>query len=195
MEIYLKIGAALFGCVGFGWGVYYWLNENLLKPVAKFSVQLAESMKSIEAITKDYQILANLKANDDGTYEPLIQKLNDNQVLLQRIADVQEAKFELDHQAHFECDSSGFLIKANDKFCELLKLGKSDIVSYQWLQVVNEYQQQPFIDKWERFVKTGIDFTETVPLKNGHQLTICARKKPSNTKDARLILGTIKIAA
>jgi PAS domain-containing protein len=195
MDIYIKIGAIIFSAAGFGWGVYYWLNENILKPVSQFRNDLKKSMELIEGITKDYSTLANLKANEDGTYKPLIQTLNDNQVLLQRIADLQEAKFELDHQAHFECNGSGFLINANDEFCQLLNIDKSETYAYKWMGVILDAQQQPLIDKWERFVKNGFDFEERVKLKNGHALSICARKKPPTNKDARLIFGSVKIVA
>jgi PAS domain-containing protein len=195
MDIYLKIGGVIFSAALFGWGAYYWLNENILKPVTAFKADLAESKKMVQAIIKDYSELSNLKANEDGTYKPLIQKLNDNQILLQRIADVQEAKFELDHQGYFECNSSGFLINANDNFCELLKMDKSDCYAYKWMGVINDQQQEHFIEKWERFVRNGIDLNEEVRMKNGHNLMVSARKKPYSTKDARLILGTIKISA
>lgn len=195
MEIYLKIGGLVFSAALFGWGAYYWLNENILKPVTAFKVDLSESKKMVEAIIKDYSTLSNLKADEDGTYRPLIQKLNDNQVLLQRIADVQEAKFELDHQAYFECNSSGFLVNANENFCELLKIDKSDAYAYKWMSVINDQQQELFVDKWERFVRNGIDLNEEVRTKSGHNLVVSARKKPASTKEARLILGTVKLTA
>lgn len=195
MEIYLRIGGLLFGAALFGWGAYYWLNENILKPVSTFKSDLSKSKEMVEAILRDYTTLSNLKADEDGTYKPLIQKLNDNQVLLQRIADIQETKFELDHQALFECNSGGFLINANDKFCQLLNIDKSDTYAYKWMGVIVDAQQQKFIDKWEMFVRNGFDLQEELKLKNGHTLTVCAKKKPPTTKDARLILGTIKISA
>jgi PAS domain-containing protein len=195
MEIYLKIGGLVFSAALFGWGAYYWLNENILKPVTAFKVDLSESKKMVEAIIKDYSTLSNLKADEDGTYRPLIQKLNDNQVLLQRIADMQEVKFELDHQALFECNSSGFLVNANENFYHLLKLDKSDAYAYKWMSVINDQQQEIFVDKWERFVRNGIDLDEEVRTKNGYNITVSARKKPSSTKEARLILGTVKLTA
>jgi hypothetical protein len=138
-----------------------------------------------------FSVVKNLTDNTS----PIIQKIIEIHKIVEHMGMVQEAKFELEHQAYFECDSSGYLIKANDAFYRTLDLGKESAYGNQWMGFINSAMQDKFIEKWERLVNHGLEINEVVNGSKGIKYYITARRKPANTDQARVILGSISMAA
>ena len=176
--------------VGFwlGFTTYKWLKENVLDPIKEFKPELKQTMVEIQAMKKDFEVLNNLK--QDG-HSPIIDKIIETHDTVEKMAYIQEAKFELEQQAYFECNSNGHLVKANDAFYRLTKLSKEEALSHKWVGIISDAFQQNFLDQWERLMTNGIPINEEVPSKNGGRFLINVRKKPSDSKDVKVIIGSI----
>ena len=171
-----------------GWKVYEWLKINLIDPINEFKPELKKTMAEIQQIKKDFEILSNLKKEGNS---PIIDKIIETHNTVERMCMLTEAKFELDNQAYFECDSSGYLIRANEAFYNVLDIPKENSYGNQWMNVINDSFQDDFIDKWNRLVNGGLQINEAVVNKKGGKFVITARRKPNNQKEAKVILGSI----
>jgi PAS domain S-box-containing protein len=176
--------------VGFwlGFSTYKWLKENVLDPIKEFKPELKKTMAEIQEMKKDFEILSNLK--QDGK-SPIINQIIETHDTVQKMAYIQEAKFELEQQAYFECNSNGHLVKANNAFYRLTKLSKEEALSHKWVGIISDAFQQNFLDQWERLMTNGIPINEEVPSKNGGRFLINVRKKPSDSKEVKVIIGSI----
>ena len=180
--------------IGSGIGVvigvksYEWLKENVLDPIKEFKLELKQTMVEIQAMKKDFEILRNLKQEGKS---PIINQIIETHDTVQKMAYIQEAKFELEQQAYFECNSNGHLVKANNAFYRLTKLSKEEALSHKWVGIISDAFQQNFLDQWERLMTNGIPINEEVPSKNGGRFLINVRKKPSDSKEVKVIIGSI----
>lgn len=178
--------------VGFalGFGAYKWLKENVLDPLKEFKPELKAAMSEIQEIKKDFEVLSNLKKEGKS---PIIDRIIQTHEMVEHMAMVQEAKFELEQQAYFECNSNGHLVKANDAFYRITKMTKDEALSHKWVGVISDAFQQNFLDQWERLMTNGIPINEEVPAKTGGKYLINVRRKPSDTKDPKVIIGSISV--
>ena len=188
LDLYLKIGGVIVAIFLGGWKVYEWLKINLIDPINEFKPELKKTMAEIQQIKKDFEILSNLKKEGNS---PIIDKIIETHETVERMCMLTEAKFELDNQAYFECDSSGYLIRANEAFYNVLDIPKENSYGNQWMNVINDRFQDDFIDKWNRLVNGGLQINEAVVNKKGGKFVITARRKPNNQKEAKVILGSI----
>ncbi len=188
LDLYLKIGGVIVAIFLGGWKVYEWLKINLIDPINEFKPELKKTMAEIQQIKKDFEILSNLKKEGNS---PIIDKIIETHDTVERMCMLIEAKFELDNQAYFECDSSGYLIRANEAFYNVLDIPKENSYGNQWMNVINDSFQDDFIDKWNRLVNGGLQINEAVVNKKGGKFVITARRKPNNQKEAKVILGSI----
>jgi len=188
LDLYLKIGGVIVAIFLGGWKVYEWLKINLIDPINEFKPELKKTMAEIQQIKKDFEILSNLKKEGNS---PIIDKIIETHDTVEKMAYIQEAKFELEQQAYFECNSNGHLVKANDAFYRLTKLSKEEALSHKWVGIISDAFQQNFLDQWERLMTDGIPINEEVPSKNGGKFLINVRKKPSDSKDVKVIIGSI----
>jgi len=188
LDLYLKIGGVIVAIFLGGWKVYEWLEINLIDPIKEFKPELKKTMAEIQQIKKDFEILSNLKKEGNS---PIIDKIIETHNTVERMCMLTEAKFELDNQAYFECDSSGYLIRANEAFYNVLDIPKENSYGNQWMNVINDSFQDDFIDKWNRLVNGGLQINESVVNKKGGKFVITARRKPNNQKEAKVILGSI----
>jgi PAS domain-containing protein len=188
LDLYLKIGGVIVAIFLGGWKVYEWLKINLIDPINEFKPELKKTMAEIQQIKKDFEILSNLKKEGNS---PIIDKIIETHDTVERMCMLTEAKFELDNQAYFECDSSGYLIRANEAFYNVLDIPKENSYGNQWMNVINDSFQDDFIDKWNRLVNGGLQINEAVVNKKGGKFVITARRKPNNQKEAKVILGSI----
>ena len=188
LDLYLKIGGVIVAVFLGGWKVYEWLKVNLIDPINEFKPELKKTMAEIQQIKKDFEILSNLKKEGNS---PIIDKIIETHNKVERMCMLIEAKFELDNQAYFECDSSGYLIRANEAFYNVLDIPKENSYGNQWMNVINDSFQDDFIDKWDRLVNGGLQINEAVVNKKGGKFVITARRKPNNQKEAKVILGSI----
>ena len=188
LDLYLKIGGVIVAIFLGGWKVYEWLKINLIDPINEFKPELKKTMAEIQQIKKDFEILSNLKKEGNS---PIIDMIIETHDTVERMCMIQEAKFELDNQAYFECDSSGYLIRANEAFYNVLDIPKENSYGNQWMNVINDSFQDDFIDKWNRLVNGGLQINEAVVNKKGGKFVITARRKPNNQKEAKVILGSI----
>lgn len=183
----LKVIGSGIGVV-IGFKSYEWLKENVLDPIKEFKPELKQTMVEIQAMKKDFEILRNLKQEGKS---PIINQIIETHDTVQKMAYIQEAKFELEQQAYFECNSNGHLVKANDAFYRLTKLSKEEALSHKWVGIISDAFQQNFLDQWERLMTDGIPINEEVPSKNGGRFLINVRKKPSDSKEVKVIIGSI----
>ena len=183
----LKVIGSGIGVV-IGFKSYEWLKENVLDPIKEFKPELKQTMVEIQAMKKDFEILSNLKQEGKS---PIINQIIETHDTVQKMAYIQEAKFELDQQAYFECNSNGHLVKANNAFYRLTKLSKEEALSHKWVGIISDAFQQNFLDQWERLMTDGIPINEEVPSKNGGRFLINVRKKPSDSKEVKVIIGSI----
>lgn len=183
----LKVIGSGIGVV-IGFKSYEWLKENVLDPIKEFKPELKQTMVEIQAMKKDFEILRNLKQEGKS---PIINQIIETHDTVQKMAYIQEAKFELEQQAYFECNSNGHLVKANDAFYRLTKLSKEEALSHKWVGIISDAFQQNFLDQWERLMTNGIPINEEVPSKNGGRFLINVRKKPSDSKEVKVIIGSI----
>lgn len=174
--------------IGLGFGAYHKLKVNVLDPIKDFNTKLQTALEKIEKTSHNYEILNNLK--QDG-HSPIIDKIIETHETVEKMAYIQEAKFELEQQAYFECNSNGHLVKANDAFYRLTKLSREEALSHKWVGIISDAFQQNFLDQWERLMTNGIPINEEVPSKNGGKFLINVRKKPSDSKDVKVIIGSI----
>ena len=188
LDLYLKIGGVIVAIFLGGWKVYEWLKVNLIDPINEFKPELKKTMAEIQQIKKDFEILSNLKKEGNS---PIIDNIIETHDTVERMCMLIEAKFELDNQAYFECDSSGYLIRANEAFYNVLDIPKENSYGNQWMNVINDSFQDDFIDKWNRLVNGGLQINEAVVNKKGGKFVITARRKPNNQKEAKVILGSI----
>lgn len=188
LDLYFKIGGVIVAIFLGGWKVYEWLKINLLDPINEFKPELKKTMAEIQQIKKDFEVLSNLKKEGNS---PIIDKIIETHDTVERMCMIQEAKFELDNQAYFECDSSGYLIRANEAFYNVLDIQKENSYGNQWMNVINDSFQDDFIDKWSRLVNGGLQINEAVVNKKGSKFVITARRKPNNQAEAKVILGSI----
>ncbi len=188
LDLYLKIGGVIVAIFLGGWKVYEWLKINLIDPINEFKPELKKTMAEIQQIKKDFEILSNLKKEGNS---PIIDKIIETHDTVERMCMLIEAKFELENQAYFECDSSGYLIRANEAFYNVLDIPKENSYGNQWMNVINDSFQDDFIDKWNRLVNGGLQINEAVVNKKGGKFVITARRKPNNQKEAKVILGSI----
>lgn len=188
LDLYLKIGGVIVAIFLGGWKVYEWLKINLIDPINEFKPELQKTMLEIQQIKKDFEILSNLKKEGNS---PIIDKIIETHDTVERMSYLQECKFELENQAYFECDSSGYLIRANEAFYKVLDIPKENSYGNQWMNVISDSFQDGFLDKWNRLVNAGLQINEAVPNKRGGRYLITAMRKPNDQKDAKVILGSI----
>lgn len=179
------------GGVGFGFWLYRKLQVNVLDPLKEFKTELKTAMGEIQAVKSDFEVLSNLKNGNDI---PIIQQIIETHDAVKKLEHITEAKFELDQQAYFECNSNGHLVKANDAFYRVTKMTKDEALSHKWVGIISDAFQQNFLDKWERLMTNGIPINEEVPAKTGGKYLINVRRKPSDTKDPKVIIGSISVA-
>lgn len=194
MELDVKTILVILGVITnafwVGWAAYKWKVDAVDVP-KKLIEKVDAIVKENEKVKADNEALQNLTDSSS----PITQKITAIYEMVEHMSMVQEAKFELENQAYFECDSSGYLIKANDAFYKTLDLSKEKAYGNQWMNVISHTMQDQFIEKWERLVNNGLAINELVRGAKGVQYYITARRKPANTEQAKVILGSISMAA
>ncbi len=187
MELLLTVGGSICAVFLAGWGANKLLYKYFLTPLngAIATNQLiVEDYKKLKLENEALSTLKDIKS-------PIVQKIIETHTMVEHMSMVQEAKFELENQAYFECDSSGYLTKANDAFYKLTNMTKDEAYAHKWVGIISDAFQQPFLDQWRLLVNNGLSINEEVPAKNGGRYIITARRKPSNTPEARVIMGSI----
>ena len=185
----LKVVGSGVGVV-IGFKSYEWLKENVLDPIKEFKPELKQTMVEIQAMKKDFEILSNLR--QEG-HSPIIDKIIETHDTVEKMAMIQDMKFELEQQAYFECNSNGHLVKANDAFYKVTRMTKDEALSHKWVGIISDAFQQNFLDQWDRLMTNGIPINEEVPSKYGGKFLINVRRKPSDTKNPKVIIGSISV--
>ena len=187
IKLLLVVGGSISGIFLAGWGANKLLYKYFLTPLNKAIATIGSMTSDYEKMKAENHALSTLQDNNS----PIVKKIIETHHMVEHMAMVQEAKFELENQAYFECDSSGYLIKANDAFYKIANMTKEEAISHQWVAIISDAFQERFLDQWKKLVNAGLPINEEVPAKKGGKFVITARRKPSNTVEARVILGSI----
>lgn len=189
IKLLLAVGGSISAIFLAGWGANKLLYKYLLSPL-NGAISVIEVLKDENKKTKaENHALSTLQ----DSKSPIVQKIIETHHMVEHMSMVQEAKFELENQAYFECDSSGYLVKANDAFYKLAHINKEDAIAHQWVSIISDAFQDRFLEQWSRLVNSGLPINEEVPAKVGGKYVITARRKPSNAPEARVILGSISV--
>jgi PAS domain-containing protein len=187
VKLLLVVGSSICAIFLAGWGANKLLYKYFLTPLNKAIETIGGMTKDYEKMKAENHALSTLQDNNS----PIVQKIIETHKMVEHMGIVQETKFELENQAFFECDSSGYLVKANDAFYKLAHINKEDDIAHQWISIISDTFQDRFLEQWSRLVNSGISINEEVPAKNGGKFIITARRKPANTPEARVIMGSI----
>lgn len=196
LESVLKIIGATFS-VSFGvfvWWAKTWLEENVTKPQSENKAFNKEVLKAIDEVNKKVEKISQIQDGRKGVLTPIEVMVEQTFETVNHIADIQDAQFQLDTQARFECDGNGYLNKANFEFQKLVGKSIDHLLGNQWMRVIRYEQQDNFIKSWERLTQSGIPLNEIVSTNNS-KIQITAIKKPDDNGSIKVIIGAVKQVA
>lgn len=187
IKLLLYVGGSICAVFLSGWGANKLLYKYFLTPLNRAIQTIGSMTADYEKMKAENYALSTLQDNNS----PIVKKIIETHKMVEHMGIVQETKFELENQAFFECDSSGYLVKANDAFYKLAHINKEDAIAHQWVSIISDAFQDRFLEQWARLVNNGISINEEVPAKKGGRFIITAIRKPANTPEARVIMGSI----
>lgn len=190
VKLLLLVGGSISAVFLSGWGANKLLYKYFLTPLNKAIATIGSMTADYKKMKAENYALSTLQDNNS----PIVKKIIETHHMVEHMAMVQEAKFELENQAYFECNGNGHLVKANDAFYRVTKMTKDEALSHKWVGIISDAFQQNFLDKWERLMTNGIPINEEVPAKTGGRYLITVRRKPSDAKDPKVIIGSISVA-
>lgn len=185
--------AATFS-VGFGVFVWWWkgwLEENVKKPQDETNKRLDNINAKVSNVCSSVEKISQVQDMRKGTLTPIEVMVEQTYEKVNHIADIQDAQFQLDGQARFECDGNGQLNKANFEFQKLVGRGIDELLGNQWMRIINKAQQDYFVRSWERLTENGIPLNEVIRTDRG-ALQVTAVKKPDDNNSIKIIVGAVK---
>ena len=188
--------AATFS-VGFGVFVWWWkgwLEENVKKPQDQINARLDKLNTKVDNVCEKVDKISKVQDMRKGVLTPIEVMVEQTYETVNHIADIQDAQFQLDGQARFECDGNGQLNKANLEFRKLFGRPIDELIGTKWMRVINSAQQSNFYKKWENLIETGIPLDEAISTQHG-TLIVRAIKKPDNSNAIKIIAGVVKQVA
>lgn len=182
--------------VGFGifvWKAKTWLEDNVKEPNRQINLRLDKQIEKIDRLDKKVEKISQVQDMRKGVLTPIEVMVEQTYESVRHIEDIQDAQFQLDGQARFECDGNGQLNKANLEFRKLFGRPIDELIGTKWMRVINSAQQSNFYRKWETLIETGIPLDEAINTEYG-TLIVRAIKKPDNSNAIKIVAGIVRQA-
>mgnify|MGYP006319254781 FL=1 len=196
LELIIKIfGGAVSVSIGvFVWWFKGWIETNVTKPQNENKVFNEKVLTAIDEVNKKVEKISQIQDGRKGVLTPIEVMVEQTFETVNHIADIQDAQFQLDGQARFECDGNGYLNKANFEFQKLVGKSIDQLLGNQWMRVIRHEQQDNFVKSWERLTQSGIPLNEVVATDKA-KIQITAIKKPDDNGSIKVIIGAVKQVA
>lgn len=177
----------------FVWKAKTWLEENVKEPNRQINLRLDKQIEKIDCLDKKVEKISQVQDMRKGVLTPIEVMVEQTYESVKHIEDIQDAQFQLDAQARFECDGNGQLNKANLEFRKLFGRPIDELIGTKWMRIIKSPQQSNFYRKWENLINTGIPLDEAINTEHG-TLIVRAIKKPDNSNAIKIVAGVVKQA-